>query len=98
MNQRYGYIKHKKDLLRRLARIEGQVKGVARMVGEERYCIDILTQISAIEIALRPVGLKVLDEHIRSCVTEALSVDDSKKAEIKTEELLRAVERFAKIK
>src|ERR1022692_1309591 len=92
----HGYLPHKPELLKRLARIEGQVRGIARMVEEERYCIDILTQLSAVDTALEAVGLKLLDEHVRHCVTRALTSGDAAEAEIKTNELLQAVQRFAK--
>ena len=91
-----GYLPHKADLLKRLARIEGQVRGIARMVDEERYCIDILTQIAAADTALEAVGLKVLDEHVKHCVARALGSGDRQEADAKTNELLEAVHRFAK--
>ncbi len=91
-----GYLPHKADLLKRLARVEGQVRGIARMVAEDRYCIDILTQLSAVDVALEAVGLKILDEHVRHCVTRALTSGDAQEAESKTDELLEAVQRFAK--
>ena len=94
--QGHGYLPQKADLQKRLARIEGQVRGIARMVEEERYCIDILTQLAAIQTALEAVGLKVLDEHVRHCVTHALTSGDGPEAETKTNELLAAVQRFAK--
>ena len=92
----HGYLPHKPELLKRLARIEGQVRGIARMVDEDRYCIDILTQIAAADTALEAVGLKVLDEHVKHCVARALSSGDPQEAEAKTNELLEAVQRFAK--
>ena len=92
----HGYLPHKDDLQKRLARIEGQVRGVARMVEEERYCIDILTQLAAVQTALEAVGLKVLDEHVRHCVTRALTSGDAVEAETKANELLAAVQRFTK--
>jgi len=92
----YGYVPQKADLQRRLARIEGQVRGVARMVEDERYCIDVLTQLAAVQTALEAVGLKVLDEHVRHCVARALASGDSAEAEAKANELLAAVQRFAK--
>jgi DNA-binding FrmR family transcriptional regulator len=92
----YGYVPHKADLEKRLARIEGQVRGIARMVEDERYCIDILTQLSAVQTALDAVGLKVLDEHVRHCVARALASGDAPEAEAKADELLAAVRRFAK--
>lgn len=66
-----GYQASKDDLLARLARIKGQVAGVERMVGEDRYCIDVLTQISAVQAALDKVALGLLDGHARTCVLGA---------------------------
>jgi DNA-binding FrmR family transcriptional regulator len=91
-----GYLLEKADLQKRLARIEGQVRGLARMVDEERYCIEILTQLSAVQTALEAVGLKVLDEHVRHCVAGALASGDAAEAETKANELLAAVQRFSK--
>jgi DNA-binding FrmR family transcriptional regulator len=92
----YGYVPQKQELAKRLARIEGQVRGIARMVDDERYCIDILTQLAAVERALDAVGLKILDEHVRHCVGGALASGDEAEARRKTDELLEAVQRFAK--
>ena len=66
-----GYITEKQQLLNRLKRIEGQVRGLQRMVDEDTYCIDILTQVSAMTKALQSVALGLLDEHLRHCVTDA---------------------------
>jgi DNA-binding FrmR family transcriptional regulator len=66
-----GYISEKDALLTRLRRVEGQVRGLHRMVDEEVYCIDILTQVSAATRALETVALSLLDEHLRHCVTDA---------------------------
>jgi|ERR1700730_2035409 CsoR family transcriptional regulator, copper-sensing transcriptional repressor len=66
-----GYTASKDQLQSRLRRIEGQVRGIQKMVDEDRYCIDVLTQISAIQAALDKVGLGLLDGHVRHCVTEA---------------------------
>jgi CsoR family transcriptional regulator, copper-sensing transcriptional repressor len=96
MSADYGYVPHKADLQKRLARIEGQVRGIARMVEDERYCIDILTQLGAVQTALEAVGLEVLDDHVRHCVARALSSGDGAEAEAKADELLAAVRRFAK--
>ena len=68
MTQARGYTATKEQLRDRLARIEGQVRGVARMVEEDRYCVDVLTQISAIQAALDRVGLGLLDDHARHCL------------------------------
>ncbi|ACV58147.1 metal-sensitive transcriptional regulator [Alicyclobacillus acidocaldarius] len=72
----YSYAQHKKDLLRRLRRIEGQVRGLQKMIEEDRYCIDILVQISAIKSALHQVGLTILESHTRGCVADALANRD----------------------
>src|SRR5438445_6410269 len=85
-----GYSASKDQLLARLARIEGQVRGVERMVEEDRYCIDVLTQIAAIEAALDKVGLGLLDGHVRTCVIGA----EPLKQEARTDELMAAVGRF----
>ena len=94
--QTYGYGKDKEALVKRLHRIEGQVRGIERMVDEDRYCIDILTQIAAVNTALESLALKILDEHVRHCVAGALSSGDEPDARRKTEELLEAVQRFAR--
>jgi DNA-binding FrmR family transcriptional regulator len=85
-----GYSTDKDALLKRLARIEGQVRGVSRMVEEERYCIDVLTQIGAIEAALDRVALGLIDEHTRHCVLDAKG--DERAA--KVDELVAALGRF----
>ena len=95
-SQTHGYTPHKELLLKRLARIEGQVRGVAKMIEDDRYCVDVLTQIGAIETALEAVGMKVLEEHARHCVAGALASGDEGVAAEKAEELLAAVQRFAK--
>ncbi|HEX6455009.1 MAG TPA: metal-sensitive transcriptional regulator [Solirubrobacterales bacterium] len=87
-----GYQEDKERLLKRLARVEGQVRGVSKMVTEERYCIDVLTQIGAIQAALDKVALGLLDEHTRHCVVEA---DGEERVE-KVDELMAAVGRLVK--
>jgi CsoR family transcriptional regulator, copper-sensing transcriptional repressor len=87
----------RRDVLNRLARIEGQVRGLRRMVEEDKYCVDILTQLSAVTTALDRVGLKILDGHVQVCVRDAM-VGGGKEAEAKTAELLEAVERFARMR
>ncbi len=67
----HGYLEHKEAHLRRLRRIEGQVRGLERMVDEEKYCIDILTQIAAVNSALKSVSLELLSEHMDHCVVRA---------------------------
>jgi DNA-binding FrmR family transcriptional regulator len=92
----HGYTADKDKLQRRLARIEGQVRGVSRMIEDDRYCIDILTQLAAIDTALEAVALKVLEEHVDHCVAAALASGDEAEANRKAAELLEAVRRFAK--
>jgi DNA-binding FrmR family transcriptional regulator len=91
-----GYAKHKDALVNRLHRIEGQVRGIERMIEDDRYCIDVLTQISAVKTALDAVGQRLLDDHVRHCVAGALASGDEAAATAKTEELLEAVQRFAR--
>ena len=85
-----GYSASKDQLLTRLRRLEGQVRGVQGMVQDDRYCIDILTQISAIQAALDKVALGLVDDHARHCVMGA----DSKEQAEKTDELMGAVGRL----
>ena len=92
----HGY--DKSAIGKRLRRIEGQVRGIEKMVDEERYCIDILTQIGAAMTALESVGLKVLDDHVNHCVAGALASGDAAEAETKSKELLDAVHRFARVR
>jgi DNA-binding FrmR family transcriptional regulator len=92
----HGYTPHKEQLLKRLARVEGQVRGISRMIEDDRYCIDILTQLGAVSTALEAVALKVLEEHVQHCVAGALASGDPDAAEEKSRELLEAVQRFAK--
>jgi DNA-binding FrmR family transcriptional regulator len=92
----HGYTKDKDALVKRLHRIEGQVRGVEKMVEEDRYCIDILTQVAAVNTALESLAFKILDEHVRHCVAGALTSGDEADAATKTEELLKAVQRFAR--
>jgi CsoR family transcriptional regulator, copper-sensing transcriptional repressor len=87
-----GYTADKKSLQERLARIEGQVRGLQRMVDEDKYCIDILTQITAVTAALKAVGIGLLDSHVRHCVREAIEQGEG---EEKIEELVTTVARFA---
>ncbi len=85
-----GYSATKDQLLKRLARVEGQVRGIERMVEDDRYCIDVLTQISAVQAALDKVALGLLDEHARHCVVDG--PDDAK--DERTAELMSAVGRL----
>lgn len=87
----YGYSKNKKDLLDRLRRIEGQTRGLQRMVEEDQYCIDILTQVNSVLAALKGVGMGLLDDHVRHCVRESI---EQGSGDEKVEELMAAVGRF----
>ena len=82
----------KDDLHSRLRKIEGQVRGLQRMVDEDQYCLDILTQVNSVTAALRAVGMGLLDDHVRHCVAESISAGDG---EAKIEELMAAVARFS---
>ena len=90
-----GYITEKQALLNRLRRIEGQVRGLQRMVEEDTYCIDILTQVSAATKALETVALSLLDEHLRHCVMDAARVDGTE-AEQKLTEATEAIARLVR--
>jgi len=86
---------NKDDLLRRLRRVEGQVRGIAQMVEDDRYCIDVLTQIAAVTKAMQSVAVGMFDDHLRHCVADAVATggDD---AERKLTEATAAVERLLK--
>ena len=86
----HGYAKDKEALTKRLHRIEGQVRGVENMIEEDRYCIDVLTQISAVQAALDKVALGLLDDHARSCVIPA----EGEQQADRTDELMAAVGRL----
>jgi CsoR family transcriptional regulator, copper-sensing transcriptional repressor len=92
----YGYTKDKDALVKRLHRIEGQVRGIERMVEGDRYCIEILTQIAAVNTALESLAFQMLDQHVRHCVAGALASGDEADASAKAAELLDAVHRFAR--
>ena len=87
-----SYIDDQEALLKRMRRISGQVGGVERMIDEERYCIDILTQISAIHAALDRVAIGLLDNHARHCVIDANEAN----RELKTEEIVAVLKRYAR--
>jgi len=92
----HGYAEHKTELTKRLHRIEGQVRGIERMVEDERYCIDILTQLGAVSTALESVAMAILDDHVKHCVADALASGNKRAATEKTDELIAAVRRFTK--
>lgn len=87
-----AYVKDRQALLSRLHRIEGQVRGVSKMVEEDTYCIDVLTQIGAIKAAIDQVGLLLLEDHVKGCVVDSVRKGES----AKVDELVGAVRRFAK--
>lgn len=95
MSQTPGYITEKQALLNRLKRIEGQVRGLQRMVDEDTYCIDILTQVSAATKALETVALSLLDGHLRHCVSDAVRVG-GEEADEKISEASAAIARLVR--
>ena len=91
-----GYTMHRDDYLKRLRRIEGQVRGLQRMVEEDAYCIDVLTQVSAVTNALRGVAVGLLDEHVRHCVSDAAASGDQARVDEMVTEASRSIERLLK--
>lgn len=91
----HGYSAHKENYAKRLRRIEGQVRGIAKMIDEDKYCIDILTQISAVNSALQSVALGLLDEHLGHCVSHALA-EGGENAEAKLAEASAAIARLVR--
>lgn len=89
----YGY--RKDQLRRRLGRIEGQVRGITRMVDEEKYCVDILTQVAAVQAALDRVAVGVLEDHVKGCVGDAMGSDEGPE---RLEELVGVLERFVALR
>ena len=92
MTETRGYTENKDAVLNRLRRVEGQVRGVQGMVTEDRYCIDVVTQITAIQAALDKVALELLEDHAKHCVIEASDGDK----DAKTEEMMGAVRRLVR--
>jgi DNA-binding FrmR family transcriptional regulator len=90
---KHGYSEDKPRLQARLSRIEGQVRGISRMVDQDGYCIDILTQVNAIKAALDQVALMLLTDHVKGCIVEAVRADGGTE---KVDELIGAVARFAR--
>ena len=91
----YGYTENKDAYLKRLRRIEGQVRGIARMVEDDKYCIDILTQVSAATKALQSVALGLLDEHMANCVVDAARTGGAE-ADAKVKEASDAIARLVR--
>ena len=91
----YGYTSNKEDYLRRLRRIEGQIRGLQKMVDEDKYCIDILTQVSAATKALQSVALGLMEDHLEHCVTEA-AAEGGDVAAAKVREASEAIARLVR--
>jgi len=91
----HGYIGQKDDHLKRLRRIEGQARGLQRMVEEEKYCIDILTQVSAVTSALHSFSIQLLEEHMNHCVVDAARAGDAEARE-KVTEAIAAINRLVR--
>src|SRR3954470_9425903 len=91
-----GYSLEKDDYRKRLRRIEGQVRGLQRMIDDDEYCIDVLTQIVSVTKALQSVGLGLLDEHVRHCVRDAAAADPAV-GDAKIDEAVQAVERLLRV-
>ncbi|BBY23327.1 metal-sensitive transcriptional regulator [Mycobacterium stomatepiae] len=99
MTTPHGYSQQKDNYAKRLRRIEGQVRGIAKMIEEDKYCIDVLTQISAVNSALRSVALNLLDEHLGHCVTRAVAEegpDAPERAQAKLAEASAAIARLVR--
>ena len=90
-----GYSGEKESVLKRLRRVEGQIRGLQRMVAEDTYCIDVLTQVSAATKALQSVALELMDEHLSHCVREAMATG-GKKADEKVAEASAAIARLVR--
>ena len=91
----YGYSQDKDDYLKRLRRIEGQVRGLQRMVEEDKYCIDILTQVAAATKALQSVAIGLLEQHLGHCVTQAVA-EGGDTAAVKVREASDAIARLVR--
>ena len=91
-----GYSAHRDEHLRRLRRVEGQVRGIARMIEDEKYCIDVLTQVSAATAALQTVALALLEEHMAGCVVDAARAGDDAAAAEKVAEASAAIARLVR--
>ncbi len=91
-----GYTQTKDDYLKRLRRVEGQIRGLQRMVEEDTYCIDVLTQVAAATKALQSVAVGLLDEHVRHCVQGAIAAGEGARADEMVTEATKAIERLLK--
>ena len=91
----HGYAENREALLTRLRRIEGQVRGLQRMVEDDRYCIDVLTQIASVSSALQGVAMSMLDDHVRHCVRDAIA-QGPESADEKIDEAMQVIARMTK--
>ncbi len=91
-----GYHDDKTKVISRLKRVEGQVRGIQRMVEDDTYCIDVLTQVSAVTKALQSVAVLLLDDHLRHCVTHAIQSDDPDETDRILTEAMSSIERLVK--
>ncbi|ASX03465.1 transcriptional regulator [Mycobacterium avium subsp. hominissuis] len=91
----HGYVAHKDNYAKRLHRIEGQIRGIAKMIDDDKYCIDVLTQISAASSGLRSVALNLLDDHLDHCVSQALA-QGGDEADAKLAEASAAIARLVR--
>ncbi len=91
-----GYTQTREDYLKRLARVEGQVRGLQRMIEEDRYCVDVLTQVAAVNRALQSVALGLLDQHVRHCVADAARQGDAAEADRIVGEATAAIARLVR--
>lgn len=94
-DQAHGYAERADDLLARLRRIEGQVRGLQRMISDERYCIDVLTQVASVTRALQAVALGLLDDHVRHCIRDAVA-DGGDAGDKRIEEAIEAIGRLVR--
>ena len=92
-DKRLSKTNDKEAIIKRLKRIEGQVKGIQKMIEEERYCVDILTQISAIRSAINKVGSIILENHMKGCVSQSIKEGDSEEM---INELMKTIDKFVK--
>lgn len=88
----YPYASDREEILSRLRKIEGQIRGIQRMVSDDAYCVDVLTQVSAVVSGMEKVGLRLLREHMQGCVSDAIRSKGS--GEDKIDEVVKVVERF----
>ncbi|QUW85530.1 metal-sensitive transcriptional regulator (plasmid) [Streptomyces mirabilis] len=95
-NPPHGYADHKTDHLSRLHKVEGQVRGITRMVADDRYCVDVLTQIGAVTHALQEVALGLLDDHVRHCVRDAV-LSDPAEGDAKLDEVALTLRRALRL-